>query len=93
VGVGLLVPLIAGAVGFSFGGRLVTPPVPCFGAPGFFGFTIQPAGFFSPFYVWGPGTIGLPPIHVGQQILGLYDTIFVCNGVPSFRIQLNGIGL
>lgn len=89
----LSAPLSASALGFSFGGRVISVPVPCFGMPGFFGITIFPAGRFSPFYVWGPGTIGLPPLHPGQQILGIYDVPLLCNGIPSFRIQYDGVSI
>ncbi|KKW36245.1 hypothetical protein A2852_00905 [Candidatus Adlerbacteria bacterium RIFCSPHIGHO2_01_FULL_54_23] len=90
---GLSAPLHASALGFSFGGRVISIPVPCFGLPGFFGVAIIPAGRFSPFYVWGPGTIGLPPLHPGQQILGIYDLPLLCNGVPGFRIQYDGVSI
>ncbi len=93
LGGSLLVPLSASAFRLSFGGRLVSQPIPCFHMPGFFQVVIRPAGRFSPFYVWGPGTLGLPPVHIGQQILGLYDALLVCNGVPSFRIQYDGISI
>ena len=90
----ILVPLSASAFGFSFGGRLLSVPLPCLEIPGSYGIVIFPAGLFAPTYVYTPlFTIGLPPTHPGQQILGIADIPLTCNGVPAFRIQLNGIGV
>lgn len=98
LGASLLAPLSALAFvpvpgGLSFGGRLISFPYPCFGLPGVIGFTIRPAGRFSPFYVWVPGTQGLPPIHPLQQIIGTYGPVIACNGLPSFVVLYDAVGL
>jgi hypothetical protein len=91
----LVVPLSALAFGTSFGGRIVAW-IPCLSplGPAIF-ITIVPAGVFPVTYIWAPGTIGLPPTHIGQQILGVADTIFGCKvGVVPLvgqRIQLDGV--
>ncbi len=90
----LLTPISALAIGFSFGGRLVSTPIACLNLPGFYGIVIRPAGRLPVTYVYSTGfTIGLPPTHPGQQILGLYDIPMICNGVPGFRIQRDGVSI
>jgi len=93
----LLVPLTAFAFGTSFGGRVLFE-FPCLtpSGPGFF-ITILPAGLFPVSYIWAPGTVGLPPTHTGQEILGLADTPYGCSvGLAHFvsqRIQFDGVSL
>ncbi len=81
----------------SFGGRIIAW-TPCLSAAGpSFWITIRPAGVFPVTYIWAPGSIGLPPLHIGQQILGTADTPFVCfvGKVPFFgqRIKFDGVGI
>ena len=93
----LLAPLSASAVGKSFGGRVVlwTPCVSVLGSS--FWITIRPAGVFPITYIWAPGTIGLPPVHIGQQIWGIADTPFKCfvGKFPFFgqRIQRDSVSI
>lgn len=100
---GLALPLAADALGTSFGGRVVLWS-PCLTptGPGFW-ITIRPAGIFPITYIWGPGSLGLPPLHVAQQILGIADVPYSCTvpvpfppyAVPLYgqRIQIDGVGL
>jgi hypothetical protein len=94
---GLFAPVSAmAAIGFSFGGRIISPPVPCTNIPGAYLITIVPAGGdLNPFYVYTPGfTLGLPPSHPGQLILGVADIITGCNGIlTAQRIQIDGVSL
>jgi hypothetical protein len=91
---GLSAPLSAAAVGFSFGGRLVSPPVLCANIPGSYLVTILPAGVKGIFYIYTPGlTLGLPPVHPGQEILGIADVPLVCNGLLGLRIQYDGVSI
>lgn len=92
---GLFLPFYSVFAFGSFGGTLVSPPVPCFKMPGFFLVTIKPAGVFSPFYIMGPGSIflGIPPYRPGQQILGRSDVSLICNGIPAFRITFAGTSI
>jgi hypothetical protein len=94
----LIAPVSASAqVGFnfSFGGRVVSLPIPCINLPGSYGFVIFPAGRFGPTYVYTPFlSFGLGPTYIGQQVLGLARTLPVlCNGVPAFHVQLIGTSL
>lgn len=92
-----LVPLTAFALGFSFGGKVITP-IPCLSpvGPAIF-FTIVPAGLFPIGFIWAPGSLGIPPSHPAQQILGVADTLFGCTAgiVPlsGFRVQFDGVSL
>ncbi len=88
-------PLTASAQSFlffSFGGRVISLPVPCLEIPGSYGFVILPAGRFGPTYVYTPFlSFGLGPTFVGQQVLGVARTLPVtCNGVPSFHVHMIG---
>lgn len=97
----LLAPLSASALGISFGGRIVTMTACLLG--GFIHIDIVPAAGGSPniSYIWTPGTIGLPPVHPGQAILGVGDVPIVCavalGAHPIFwagqRIQLDGVSI
>jgi hypothetical protein len=91
----LAVPFSATALGKPFGGRLVSPPIPCANIPGSFLISIIPAGIIGPFYVYTPVlSLGLrPPTHPGQQILGIADAPLVCNGILSQRIQIFGVSI
>lgn len=92
---GLFAPVSAmAALGTSFGGQLVSPPIPCKNIPGSFLITIKPAGVKNIFYVYTPLlSLGLiPPTHPGQQILGVADTPTGCNGIlTAQRIQFYGV--
>ena len=95
-----LAPTIASAaIGFSFGGKVLTV-LPCSG--GMFHVTILPAGRFPAAYIWTPFTVtkmtGIP-VPSGQ-VLGIADIPFVCflgGGffstpipLPGFRMQYIG---
>lgn len=91
-------PLSASALGISFGGTILTWKT-CTFPPGAIHITIKPAGG-SPnaAYIWVPFlTLGFPPTHIGQQILGLADISAVCTvgkvPFPGQRIQLDGVGI
>ncbi len=92
---GLFAPVSAmAALGTSFGGQLVSPPIPCKNIPGSFLITIKPVGIMNTFYVYTPFlSLGLfPPTHPGQQILGVADVFTGCNGIPTAqRIQFYGV--
>jgi hypothetical protein len=94
----LAVPSAAFALGRSFGGRIVWWE-PCLSplGPAFF-ITIAPAGIFPISYIWAPGSLGLPPTHIGQQILGVADAPMACLDalglpLPGQRIQLDGVSV
>lgn len=92
----LLAPLSAYALGTSFGGRIIDWE-PCVSLPGAIFILIQPAGIFPIAYFWAPGTLGLPPTHIGQQILGVADTFFGCTTPlgprAGQRIQIDGVSI
>lgn len=97
VGASLFAPLSAYALGKSFGGRVITS-LPCLSPTGpAWWVTIRPAGAFPFSYIWAPGSIGLPPIHTGQQILGLFDVPYGCTiGLVKYfglRIQVDGVSI
>lgn len=99
----LSVPLTAGAVGVSFGGRVLSV-LPCTG--GLFHVTILAFRLgvipsFEP-YIWTPATVTKlygPPLVVGQQLLGVADVPLVCNVIasplflPGLRMQTVGTSL
>jgi hypothetical protein len=84
----------------SFGGRVVAI-VPCSG--GMLHVTIIPAGLFPVTYIWTPFTATKlygPPIHPGQQLVGLADIPFVCfvgvglftTPVPLYGLRMTTVG-
>lgn len=84
----------------SFGGRIVSV-IPCSG--GMLHVTIVPAGLFPVQYIWTPFTITKlygPPLHPGQQLLGLADVPFVCfigggffsSPVPLYGLRMTTVG-
>ncbi len=49
-------------------------------------------------YIWTPGTIGIPPSHPGQEILGLFDIPYMCVisyypffALPGLRMELEQV--
>jgi hypothetical protein len=69
----------------SFGGQVIAS-IPCISPLGpSFWVTIKPAGLMPTEYIWTPITITkiIPPIHSGQQILGLADIPYACWNVES----------
>ncbi len=93
----LLVPLYASALGTSFGGKILAI-TPCMSLSGpAVWIKILPAGLFPITYIWTPLTIGLPPVHVAQQILGVADIPYGCvvGKVPFVgqRIQIDGVSI
>jgi hypothetical protein len=79
----------AAAIGTSFGGRILWVH-PCSGG---IQIAIAPAGPFQPLYVYSVGTIGLPPIHPGQYILGIADAPVFTGTCVGQRIQRDGVSL
>jgi len=95
----LAIPLTALAfTGIPFGGTVLSM-VPCVSPIGAAEWiTIAPVGPTPIFaFVWTIATLGPPPIHTGQQILGVSDTTFGCTaGVAHFvgqRIQFDGVSI
>ena len=92
--VGLLAPLSAHALGFSFGGRILSV-IPCVSGFGpSLWVSIKPAGIFAPTYIWTPATITKlvgPPRNPGQQVLGRADIPFVCFIPAKVPIPLYGL--
>ncbi|MDO8518206.1 MAG: hypothetical protein Q7S26_02870 [bacterium] len=94
---GLLMPLSASALGLSFGGVRIVSINYC--KNGGINIIIVPAGLFPISYIYTPGTIGLPPTHIGQAILGLYlPVLYACTGFGTrppiftgFWIQLDAV--
>lgn len=80
-------PFYASALGLSFGGRITTINYCINGA---IVITIIPAGLFPITYMWTPGTLGFPPIHPGQEILGVSDIPYVCVGPGTHPLQYTG---
>ena len=75
-----LTPLSASALGLSFGTPTITAVMPCvsYAGPSVW-ITIVPAGGDpNVFYVWTPTTLGPPPVHTKQEILGLADIPYFC---------------
>jgi len=90
----LLFPLSTSAF-FSFGGR-VAVVVPCLSPSGpAVWFNIAPLGAFPLFYIWAPGTVGMPPNHSFQSIIGTYDIPYACKVGPAvfsgFRLRSDGV--
>ena len=98
----LLTPLSASALGLSFGGKIVGIH---FGVvlPSFdpcVSISIIPAGAVPTEEVWVGGTVGVPPAHPGQQILGVADVPVDCVGVGlhppiwvGLRMQIDGVSI
>ena len=83
----LTTPLSASALGLSFGTQGITVLTPCVSYLGpSVWITIVPAGGDpNIFYIWTPTTVGPPPTHVKQEILGIADVPYFCcaAGVPA----------
>lgn len=95
--IAVFIPRETYAAGLSFGGRILLIS-PCISASGpSVWITIQPAGRFPITYIWAPGTIGLPPTHPGQSILGIADIPYVCKIGTFFlygqRIQRDAVSI
>ena len=95
IGVGLIGLGLLSNIAFpkSFGGKIVAV-VPCSAG---LHVTIVPAGLLPVSYIWTPATITFsagPPRNPGQQILGLYDTPFICfvGKVPLFGLRMLTVG-
>ncbi|MCC7500871.1 hypothetical protein IT396_03705 [Candidatus Nomurabacteria bacterium] len=93
----LLIPSPAAALGVSFGGRIVAV-TPCIGGLGpSIWVKIIPAGIFPVAYVWTPLTLTYlagPPRNIGQQVLGVADTPYVCKvgTVPLVGLRMQIVG-
>lgn len=93
----VFVPRETYAAGLSFGGRILLI-TPCLSASGpSMWITIQPAGRFPITYIWAPGTLGPPPVHPGQSILGIADIPYACKVGTFFlygqRIQRDAVSI
>ena len=99
----LMVPTYTfAAFGFSFGGKITSPPLPCANIPGAFQMMVLNE-LLVPVpisVIWAPPPLTLtflagPPTHVGQTVLGatsLTPTTCVVAGIPlpGFLMQIVG---
>ena len=96
IAVGLCVPLAAGAVGVSFGGRVIGMN---FCVNGAIQFTIKPAGALPITYLWTPVTRNNPifntparPPFFGQQVLGVaLPAVIGCFGPGKNPVEYFGL--